>query len=72
MHNQSRRLQLSILFFFNAEGAFSHKKNRIADDASMSDREKMDKTGYGAQSSVGTDPNAHNLSAWPATSESSA
>jgi hypothetical protein len=47
-------------------------KKRRADDASMSDREKMDKTGYGAQSFTGTDPNAHNLSALPATSESSA
>jgi hypothetical protein len=38
----------------------------------MSDREKMAKTGDGAQPFTGTDPNAHNPPVWPATSESSA
>ncbi|KAM0871484.1 hypothetical protein ACQ4PT_039374 [Festuca glaucescens] len=47
-------------------------KKRKADDAAMSDREKMAKTGDGAQPFTGTDPNAHNPPVWPATSESSA
>jgi pre-mRNA-processing factor 39 len=57
---------------FSRRRSILPSKKRRADDAAMSDREKMAKTGDGAQPFTGTDPNAHNPSVWPATSESSA
>jgi hypothetical protein len=60
------------MFFFNVEGEFCHQKNGVQMMLPCSKEKKMDKTRYGTQPFTGTDPNSHNLSAWLATSESSA
>ena len=56
---------------FSRRRSILPSKKRRADDAAMSDREKMAKTGDGTQPFMGADPNAHNPPVWPATSESS-
>ncbi|CAM0871886.1 unnamed protein product [Alopecurus aequalis] len=56
---------------FSRRRSILPSKKRRADDAAMSDRDKMAKTGDGTQPFMGTDPNAHNPPVWPATSESS-
>lgn len=57
---------------FSRKRSILPSKKRRADDAVMSGRDKMAKTGDGTQPGMGTDPNAHNPAVWPATSEASA
>ncbi|KAI4978808.1 hypothetical protein ZWY2020_015561 [Hordeum vulgare] len=57
---------------FSRKRSILPSKKRRADDAVMSGRDKMAKTGDGTQPVMGTDPNAHNPAVWPATSEASA
>ncbi|KAF8717970.1 hypothetical protein HU200_025435 [Digitaria exilis] len=55
---------------FSCKRSILPSKKRKADDAIVSDREKLAKTG-GTQPVMGTDPNAPNPPVWPATSEAS-
>lgn len=56
---------------FSRKRSVLPSKKRRADDAVMSDRDKIAKTGDGTQPVLGTEPNVHNPSVWPATSEAS-
>lgn len=53
---------------FSCKRSILSSKKRKADDAIVSDRDKLAKTG-GTQPGMATDPNAHNPPVWPATSE---
>ncbi|WVZ55947.1 hypothetical protein U9M48_006544 [Paspalum notatum var. saurae] len=55
---------------FSCKRSILPSKKRKADDAIVSDRDKLAKTGA-TQSVTGTDPNAPNPPVWPATSEAS-
>jgi pre-mRNA-processing factor 39 len=55
---------------FSCKRSILPSKKRKADDAIVSDRDKLAKTG-GTQPVTGTDPNASNPPVWPATSEAS-
>ncbi|OEL33725.1 Pre-mRNA-processing factor 39 [Dichanthelium oligosanthes] len=55
---------------FSCKRSILPSKKRKADDAIVSDRDKLAKTG-GTQPVMGTDPNAPNPPVWPATSEAS-
>ncbi|VAI53145.1 unnamed protein product [Triticum turgidum subsp. durum] len=57
---------------FSRKRSILPSKKRRADDAVMSGRDKMAKTGDGTQPGMGTDLNAHNPAVWPVTSEASA
>jgi len=55
---------------FSCKRSILPSKKRKADDAIVSDRDKLAKTG-GTRPVTGTDPNASNPPVWPATSEAS-
>uniref|UniRef100_J3LLA6 Suppressor of forked domain-containing protein n=1 Tax=Oryza brachyantha TaxID=4533 RepID=J3LLA6_ORYBR len=56
---------------FSRKRSILLSKKRRADDAIISDREKMARTGDVTQPIVGNDPNAPNPPVWPPTSEAS-